>query len=593
MKLQATFCFLLQLLFEHSLCTRLTVTTGVSLELPCFPARLPELVTAPITWTFNGMNLGAEASDSVRIKENGSYLSIFPVTVAHQGQYVCLVNQTNMNILRAYTITVTASLFYEINALQGSTIYLPCIVPQSNQIPAKALWYKETDAGQRSDFREGASGEMQRLQRYPLAHDQSVIITNVVSEDSGTYYCEYPVGVKLSTILVTVKAPVPYSCGEFATEWKPCLDQDSRSDEAVLQESLAEFSMKLYSFLRESLPSDNILVSPLSISTLLSHLLLGARGKTQRAIESALSVPHEFSCIHFHIKKLKEKLDTSLQMASQIYYHPDINLSESFTNHSIQFYEAVPTRLLETSEENTNMINSWVANKTNNKIQRLVDSVSSSTQLMLLNAVSFKGQWELKFDSKPKKRHFTKPNGDLVSVWVLYHQSYPLAMTLDTDLKAMVARFALTGETSLYVLLPASHTMADLQQVEERMTDTALLRMIHNMKTIVPQKAEVILPRIKLDVKPDMFMLMKKLGLMSLFEDANLCGLYSEDRLVLDEVRHRGFLALTEQGVEAVAVTSVSFSRTYISFSALQPFVFLLWSDQANVPLFVGRVIDP
>lgn len=53
------------------------------------------------------MNLGAEASDSVRIKENGSYLSIFPVTVAHQGQYVCLVNQTNMNILRAYTITVT------------------------------------------------------------------------------------------------------------------------------------------------------------------------------------------------------------------------------------------------------------------------------------------------------------------------------------------------------------------------------------------------------------------------------------------------------------------------------------------------------
>lgn len=75
-----------------------------------------------------------------------------------------------------------------------------------------------------------------------------------------------------------------------------------------------------------------------------------------------------------------------------------------------------------------------------------------------------------------------------------------------------MARFALTGETSLYVLLPASHTMADLQQVEERMTDTALLRMIHNMKTIVPQKAEVILPRIKLDVKPDMFMLMKKLG---------------------------------------------------------------------------------
>lgn len=71
----------------------------------------------------------------------------------------------------------------------------------------------------------------------------------------------------------------------------------------------------------------------------------------------------------------------------------EMTLSESFANQSVQFYEAVPTRLLETSEENTNMINSWVANKTNNKIQRLVNSVSPSTQLMLLNAVSFKGQW--------------------------------------------------------------------------------------------------------------------------------------------------------------------------------------------------------
>lgn len=71
----------------------------------------------------------------------------------------------------------------------------------------------------------------------------------------------------------------------------------------------------------------------------------------------------------------------------------EMTLSESFANRSVEFYEAAPTKLLETSEENTDMINSWVANKTNNKIQHLVDSVSPSTQLMLLNAVSFKGQW--------------------------------------------------------------------------------------------------------------------------------------------------------------------------------------------------------
>lgn len=84
-----------------------------------------------------------------------------------------------------------------------------------------------------------------------------------------------------------------------------------------------------------------------------------------------------------------------------------------------------------------------------------------------------------------------------------------------------------------------------------------------------------------------------KSGLSSLFEDANLCGLYSENRLVLTDARHRAFLALTEEGVEAGAVTSVAFSRSYLSFSALQPFIMMLWSDQASVPLFIGRVTDP
>lgn len=48
------------------------------------------------------------------------------------------------------------------------------------------------------------------------------------------------------------------------------------------------------------------------------------------------------------------------------------------------------------------------------------------------------GQWKLKFDSKPRKKYFAKLNGDLVSVPALYHPNYPLAMTLDTDLKALV-----------------------------------------------------------------------------------------------------------------------------------------------------------
>lgn len=53
-----------------------------------------------------GVNLSAAVSGSVRIKKDGLYLSISPITAAHQGQYACLVKDTNMDIVRTYEITV-------------------------------------------------------------------------------------------------------------------------------------------------------------------------------------------------------------------------------------------------------------------------------------------------------------------------------------------------------------------------------------------------------------------------------------------------------------------------------------------------------
>uniref|UniRef100_A0A3Q3W560 Ig-like domain-containing protein n=1 Tax=Mola mola TaxID=94237 RepID=A0A3Q3W560_MOLML len=572
MRLQVAPCLLLQLIFE------VTSQRNVKLSL----CQLNHCNHEP----------------SIAIFQSYVFLFNLILSFLGTGQYVCWVKETNMDILRSFDIIVDDSTSYTFKTFEGSKIYLPCHLPPSSPVKDNAHWFKETDTGRTQlNLEESLTGDIERVELlYPLDHDQTIKFENTVLEDTGVYVCESPEGEKLSTVHLLVEVsptPVPYSCKGFTKPWEPCHNESSRTWEPTLQESVSEFSMKLYSFLRESQPSGNLLFSPISISMLLSHLLLGARGETQKAIERAIFVPHDFHCVHLQMKKMREKLASSLQMASQIYYNPHMNLSESFTDQSIQFYEASPIRLLESSEENTQMINSWVANKTNNKIQHLVNSVSPSTQLILLNAVSFSGQWKIKFETKSKKGFFQKLNGDLVKVPILHHEQYMAVMTYVANLKAQVARFSLSGDSSLYVLLPLSNSVLDLQQVEDRMTDTAVHQMINTMKQNPPHPIEVTLPQIKLDVQSDMHILIKKLGLSSLFEDANLCGLYAEDRLVLDDARHKAFLALTEQGVEAGGASFFSFSRSHSSFSALQPFIMLLWSDQANVPLFVGRVTDP
>ncbi|XP_037328780.2 plasma protease C1 inhibitor [Pungitius pungitius] len=596
MKPKALLGLLLLLNCELSSCTHLVVIPGSSLELPCLPFQTG-YTGAAITWKFNGEDVPvtAQSRDSPRVRQGGLYLSLSHVTAANEGDYLCLIKENGMEMIRTYHITVLVLFMYTVKVFEGSTANLPCHFPPSNEVKTDAIWFKETNREKRTQLPLGDNNSRVE-QLYPLDHDQAILIRDIVEEDAGNYICQSPEGQSLSFVNVIVEVSptaVPHSCSGFTTPWETCQDENSRTGQPMLQESITGFSMKLYSFLRESQPSSNLLFSPISISGLLSHLLLGTRGDTRKAIERAVSVPHDFHCVHLQMKKLREKLASSLQMASQIFYNPKMNLSRSFTNQSIQFYDAEPTRLLETSEENTQMINSWVANKTDNKIQHLVDSVAPSTQLMLLNAVSFNGQWKVKYDAKPKKGLFTKLDGDMVTVPLLYHPKYMVALNYIVQLKAQVASFALTGDASLYILLPHSSKVTGLQQVEERMTETTVRQMIEEMKTTSPQQVEVTLPQIRLNIQADMNMLIKKLGLSSLFEDANLCGLCSEERIILDDARHRAVLSLTEQGVEAGAVTSVSFSRSFPSFSALRPFVMLLWSDQANVPLFIGRVTDP
>ncbi|XP_064880169.1 plasma protease C1 inhibitor-like [Oncorhynchus nerka] len=304
------------------------------------------------------------------------------------------------------------------------------------------------------------------------------------------------------------------------TPWESCQDETSRSWEAILEESLNEFSMNLYAYLSQSQPMKNLLFSPISISVVLTHLLLGKRG-----------LPVQ----------------------------------------SMQFYDADPVKFTNSSEVNVEMINSWVAKQRNNKIKELVDSVPAHTELVLLNAVYFNGQWKMKFDAKSKMFPFVKLNGDTVLVPVLYSAKYKLAMQYVPALMAQVAMFPLSGESSLFILLPPTAKLSDLQLVEGKMTDKAVSQMVEQMNQVSPQATEL------------------PLGLSELFDSANLCGLYPDNELLLTDAHHWAFLSLTEQGVEAGGATSLSFS----SFPAPRPFLMILWSDQAKAPLFVGRVTEP
>ncbi|XP_024258329.1 plasma protease C1 inhibitor-like [Oncorhynchus tshawytscha] len=604
-------CVSLLLVFElfSSSIGVLQSVPGSTLVFPCLPGQNQKsFAGAKITWKYNDSLVPdyPESSKQLKASKDGFYLEISPVSVANEGEYECVIKQNDMEWQKVHIVQVDVSSSYILKVIEGSTVNLPCDRPPSSKDPVHWFRYdKGMTNGTRKQLNPAETGEMVEGDRLewlygPLEKDMTITLNEVKMEDAGMYYCETAEEGRdsrnFNTIELIVEAAptvLPYSCVGFMTPWESCQDETSRSWEAMLGESLNEFSMKLYAHLSQSQPMKNLLFSPISISGVLTHLLLGARGKTRRDMETALCLSHDFFCVHSEMKKLKLKLQDTLKMASQIYYNPNMKLSESFTNQSMQFYDADPVKLTNSSEVNVEMINSWVAKQTNNKIKELVDSVPAHTELLLLNAVYFNGQWKMKFDAKSKTFPFVKLNGDTVKVPVLYSAKYKLAVQYVPAVKAQVAMFPLSGASSLFILLPPTTKLTDLQLVEGKMTDRAVSQMVEQMNQVSPQATEVTLPKIKLDIRTEMNTLLRKIGLSELFDSANLCGLYSDNELLLTEARHRAFLSLTEEGVEAGAATSLSFSRSFSSFSALRPFLMILWSDQAKVPLFVGRVTEP
>uniref|UniRef100_A0A673Y895 Serpin peptidase inhibitor, clade G (C1 inhibitor), member 1 n=1 Tax=Salmo trutta TaxID=8032 RepID=A0A673Y895_SALTR len=604
MKISVLSCVSLLLVFElfSSSIGVLHGVPGSTLVIPCLPGQKQQsFAGAKITWKYNDSLVPdyPESSEQLKLSPDGFFLEISPVSVANEGEYECVIKQNDMEWQKVHIVQVDVSSSYILKVNEGSTVNLPCERPPSSK--DQVHWYRYDKVmmnGTRKQLNPTETGEMVAGDRLewlfgPFEKDMTITLNGVKMEDAGMYYCETAEegrdSSNFNTIELIVEAAptvLPYSCVGFMTPWESCQDETSRSWEAMLKESLNEFSMKLYAHLSQSQPMKNLLFSPISISGVLTHLLLGARGKTRRDMETALCLSHDFFCVHSEMKKLKAQLVLMIIIT----YSP---LSESFTNQSMQFYDADPVKLTNSSEVNVEMINSWVAKQTNNKIKELVDSVPAHTELVLLNAVYFNGQWKMKFDEKSKKSSFLKLNGDTVKVPVLYSAKYKLAMQYVPAVKAQVAMFPLSGESSLFILLPPTAKLSDLQLVEGKMTDKAVSQMVEQMNQVSPQATEVTLPKIKLDVRTEMNTLLRKIGLSELFDSTNLCGLYSDNELLLTDARHRAFLSLTEQGVEAGAATSLSFSRSFSSFSALRPFLMILWSDQAKAPLFVGRVTEP
>ncbi|PNI69712.1 SERPINB4 isoform 3, partial [Pan troglodytes] len=202
-----------------------------------------------------------------------------------------------------------------------------------------------------------------------------------------------------------------------------------------LSEANTKFMFDLFQQFRKS-KKNNIFYSPISITSALGMVLLGAKDNTAQQIKKVL-----------HFDQVTE--NTTEKAAT---YHEYLDAIKKFYQTSVESAD-----FANASEESRKKINSWVESQTNEKIKNLFPdgTIGNDTTLVLVNAIYFKGQWENKFKKENTKEEKFWPNKNTYKSVQMMRQYNSFNFALLEDVQAKVLEIPYKGkDLSMIVLLP-------------------------------------------------------------------------------------------------------------------------------------------
>uniref|UniRef100_A0A8D2B8K3 Serpin domain-containing protein n=1 Tax=Sciurus vulgaris TaxID=55149 RepID=A0A8D2B8K3_SCIVU len=214
----------------------------------------------------------------------------------------------------------------------------------------------------------------------------------------------------------------------------------------------AKFTLDLLPHLGEA--AGNVFYSPVSITSALAMLYLGAKGNTARQIEKSLCLLS--GNVHQQFQKFLTELNKpsdayKLEIANRIYGEKKFRFLQKFylaNVESLDFRNA--------PEESRKKINSWVESQTNGRVWEgyPLDTLGADTVLVLVNAVYFKGQWDHAFNKEHTTEAKFQLNKVFKSVQMMRKSSY-FHFALLEDVQAKILEIPYKGkDLSMIVLLP-------------------------------------------------------------------------------------------------------------------------------------------
>ncbi|NWV28787.1 SPA3K inhibitor, partial [Origma solitaria] len=379
-------------------------------------------------------------------------------------------------------------------------------------------------------------------------------------------------------------------------------EEQSQADVKNLPASNADFAFKFYKQVRVDKDNQNIIFSPLSISTAFAMLSVGARSSTLRELHKGLEFNMTEQEIHEGFQSLLQLLndphqDVQLNISNALFVDERVQVHRGFSDKVTNFYysEAVPSNFRNLSEA-TKEINEYMNTKTHGKIVDLVKSLSPNTLMVLINSIFFKGSWKKPFkniDTREDDFYLDAKNSVKVK---MMHQKQFLNVYRDKRLSCWVVELPYKGNVTSLFVVPDEEMIKQVENALLRETVSDWLRLLERRNVYLD------LPKFSVSSSYDIKKLLKKMGVTEVFTcEANLSGVAENYLLWVSEAVHKTRVDVQEGGTEAAAATvirTVSMAlpppdHRPVSITINKPFLMMVIDKTTDSLLFLVKIVNP
>ena len=360
------------------------------------------------------------------------------------------------------------------------------------------------------------------------------------------------------------------------------------------------FALKLFREIdAQEAATANIFVSPLSVSMALGMTYNGAAGETQQAMAQTLEFQglnlDEVNQGYHDLIDLLFELDPQIewQLANSIWYREGFSVEPSFLDVNRIFFDAQVEALDFNAPGAADVMNQWVSDGTNGRIEEIVDDpIDPRIVMFLINAIYFKGDWRHQFDKGlTRDAPFTLLDGSEVTTPTMFHEEEVDVRTGGDDL-VRVLEMPYGGDAfTMMVVLP--HPDVSLQSVVEALDTERWASWIADLHA---NELFVEMPKFSFEYEISLKDVLTSLGMGVAFTGAaDFSKIRSSGGLFISKVKHKTFVQVDEEGTEAAAATSVELGITSGPgrFVIDRPFLFAIRERLSGTILFMGRMVDP